>query len=81
MEITCHRENARIIGVIQVCRARMSGEFDSMKGTHSTKFKQMPQIFKKLSFRELCDSSSSGLHPIDKRAMIYWVKKRLKTER
>ena len=49
----------------------MSGEFDSMKGTHSTKFKRMPQIFKKLSFRELCDSNSSGLHPIDNMTMIH----------
>ena len=59
----------------------MSGEFDSMKGTHSTKFKRMPQIFKKVSFRELCDSNSSGLHPIDNMAMIHLLKRRLKTER
>ena len=32
-------------------RARLSGEFDSKKDSHSTKFKQRPQIFLKLSFR------------------------------
>ena len=32
-------------------RARMSGEFDSKKDSHSTKFEQRPQIFLKLSFR------------------------------
>ena len=33
--------------------ARMSGEFDSRKDLQSTKFKQRPQIFVKLSSREL----------------------------
>ena len=32
----------------------MSGEFDSRKDLHSTKLEQRPQIFIKLSFRELC---------------------------
>ena len=36
-----------------------------MKDSQSTKFKQRPKIFIKLSFRELCDSMSSGLHPFD----------------
>ena len=35
----------------------MSGEFDSRKDSHSTKLEQRPQIFVKLSFRELCCSS------------------------
>ena len=38
-------------------RARMSGEFDSRKDSHSTKLEQRPQIFVKLNFRELCGSS------------------------
>ena len=33
-------------------RAGMLGEFDSRKDLQSTKFKWMPQIFVKLSFRE-----------------------------
>ena len=36
-------------------RARMSGEFDSRKDPQSTKLERRPQIFVKLSFRELCD--------------------------
>ena len=36
-------------------RARMSGGFDSRTDSQSTKFEQRPQIFVKLSFRELCD--------------------------
>ena len=43
----------------------MSGEFESRKDSHSSKFEQMPQIFVKLSFRELCDSELSALHPFD----------------
>ena len=46
-------------------RARMSGEFDSRKDSQSTKFEGRPQIFVKLSFRELCDSTLSGLHVFD----------------
>ena len=37
------------------CRARMSGEFDSTKDSQSTKFQRKPQMFVKLSFRELCN--------------------------
>ena len=33
-------------------KARMSGELDLRKDSHSTKFKQRPQIFVKLSIRE-----------------------------
>ena len=40
----------------------MSGEFDSRKDPQSTKLERRPQIFVKLSFRELCDSKLSGLH-------------------
>ena len=39
-------------------RVRMSGEFDSRKDSHSTTLEQRPQIFVKLSFRELCGPSS-----------------------
>ena len=35
-------------------RARMSGEFDSRKDSHSAKLEQRPQILVKLSFREMC---------------------------
>ena len=38
------------------------------------KFKQRPQIFVKLSLRELCDLKLSGLHPFDSMAIIHWVK-------
>ena len=52
-------------------RARLSGEFDSRKDSQSTKFEQRPQIFVKLSFRELCDSKLSGLHAFDNMAIIH----------
>ena len=52
-------------------RARMSGEFESTKDSHSTKFERRPQIFVKLSFRELCGSKLSGLHPFDNIAIIH----------
>ena len=39
-------------------RAGMSGEFDTRKNLQSTKFKQRPQMFVKLSFRELSFSDS-----------------------
>ena len=48
----------------------MSGEFDSRKDSQSTKFELRPQKFVKLSFRELCDSMLSGLHPLDNMAII-----------
>ena len=51
--------------------AIMSEEFDSRKDSQSTKFKQQPQIFVKLSFRELCDSNLSGLHAFDNMAIIH----------
>ena len=62
-------------------RARMSREFNSRKGSQPTKFKQRPWIFVKLSFRELCDSKLSSLHPFDNIAIIHWIKNRSKTER
>ena len=49
----------------------MSGEFDSRKDSQSTKFEQRPQIFVKLSFRELRDSKLSGLHAFDNIAIIH----------
>ena len=59
----------------------MSGELDSSKNSHSTKFKWRPQIFVKLHFRDLCGSKLSCLYPFDNVAIIHWVKNRLKTER
>ena len=57
-------------------RARMSEEFDSRKDSHSTKFKQRPQIFVKLNFSELWDSKLSGLHPFDNMAIFHCIKNR-----
>ena len=48
----------------------MSGEFDSRKDSQSTKFEPRPQIFIKLSFRELCESKLSGLLAFDNMAII-----------
>ena len=48
----------------------MSRKSDLRKDSQSTKFEGMPQIFVKLSFRELGDSKLSGLHPFDV-AIIY----------
>ena len=62
-------------------RARMLGEFDLGKDSRSTKFEEKPQIFAKLSFRELCDSKLFGLHPFDNMVIIYRVEKMSKTER
>ena len=52
----------------------MSVGFDSKKDLQSIKFEQRPQIFVKLSFRELCDSKLSGLYPFDNMTIIHWVK-------
>ena len=52
-------------------RTRMSGEFDSRKDSHLTKVEQRPQIFIKLSSRELCDSVLSGLHPFNNMTIIH----------
>ena len=41
----------------------MSREFDSRKDSHPTKLEGRPQIFVKVSFRELYGSKLSGLHP------------------
>ena len=41
----------------------------------------MPWIFVKLSFRELCNSNLSGLHPFDNVTIIHWVENRSKVER
>ena len=66
-KITSHRELSESIESSRFIshRARMSGEFDSRKDSQSTKFERRPQIFVKLSFRELCDSKLSGLHASD----------------
>ena len=55
-------------------RIRMSGELDSRKDSHSTKFEPGPKVFVKLSYRELWDSNLSGLHHFDNMAIIHWVK-------
>ena len=52
-------------------RARRSGKFDSRKDLQSTKFKQRPRIFVKLSFRELHNLNLSGLHAFDNRVIIH----------
>ena len=49
----------------------MLGEFDSRKDSQSTKFEGKPQVVVKLSFRELCHSKLSGLHALDKMAIIH----------
>ena len=49
----------------------MSGEFDSRKDSLSTKLERKLQIFLKLSFRELCGSKLSGLHPFDNMAIFH----------
>ena len=49
----------------------MSGEFDSRKDSQSRKFEQRPQIFVKLSFRELCNSKLSGLHAFDNMNIVH----------
>ena len=49
----------------------MSGEFDSRKDSDSTKLERRPQILVKLSFRELCGSNLSGLHPFDNMILIH----------
>ena len=44
----------------------MSAELDLGKDSQSTILERRSHIFAKLSFRELCDSKLSGLHPFDK---------------
>ena len=44
-------------------RARISGEFDSTKNSHSRKFERRRRI--------LCDSKLYGLHPFDNMAIIH----------
>ena len=46
----------------------MSGEFDSRKDAYPTTLERKPRILVKLSFRYLCDSKLSGLHPFDNMA-------------
>ena len=53
----------------------MSGEFDPRKYSYSAKLEQWPQIFVKLTFRELCRSKSSGLHHFDNMPIIHCAKK------
>ena len=53
---------------------KISREFDSRKDSHSTKLKQRPQIFRKLSFIELYDSKLSSLNPFDNMVINRWVK-------
>ena len=49
----------------------MLGDLDSREDSHSTKFEQRPPILVKVSFRELCDSKLSGLHPFVDMAILH----------
>ena len=49
----------------------MSGEFDSRKDPQSMKFKQRPQTFVKLNFRELCGSKFCDLDPYDSMTILH----------
>ena len=49
----------------------MSGEFDSRKDSYPIKLERKPQIFVRLSFRELCGSKLSSLHRFDNMAIIH----------
>ena len=49
----------------------MLGEVDSRKDSQSARFERKPQLFVKLSFRELCDSKLSGLHAYDNLAITH----------
>ena len=51
-------------------KAKLVGDFDSRKDSHSTKFDQITRIFAKPSFRESCDSKLLGLHPFVNMAII-----------
>ena len=62
-------------------RARMFVECDWSKVYISTKFELRPQIFVKLSFKELHGSMLYGLHLFDNEAIIHWVKHSWKTEK
>ena len=55
-------------------RARMSGELDSRKDLQEKKVEQRPQIFLKLSFRELSNSKLSGLQAFDYMAIYHSLK-------
>ena len=55
----------------QLSHPGLSGEFDSREDSQSTEFERRPQIFVKLSFRELCDSKLSGFHAYDNMAIIH----------
>ena len=51
--------------------SKNSGEFDSRKVSQSTKFERRPQVFVKLSLRELCDSKLAVLHIFDNMVIIH----------
>ena len=55
-------------------RARISGKFHSRKYSHSKKFQWRPQIFRKLSFKELCDSNLLGVYPFVNMAIFTELK-------
>ena len=55
-------------------RARMSEEFDSRKDLQAKTVEQRPQIFLKLSFRELSSSKLSGLQAFDYMAIYHSLK-------
>ena len=52
----------------------MAGELHSRKDSQYAKFEERPRTCVKLSFRELCDSNLSDLHPFDNMAIIHLVK-------
>ena len=64
-------ESSKFVSHKSVSHIRVSGEFDSRKDSHATKLEQRPWIYVKLSFRELCGSKLSGLHPLDNVAIIH----------
>ena len=49
----------------------MLGQFDSRRDLNSTKFERGARIFVKISYRDLHDSKSSGLHPFDNMVVIH----------
>ena len=49
----------------------MLGEFDARKDSYLINLERRPQIFVNLSFRELCGSKLSGLHPFYNAAIIH----------
>ena len=64
------RDIARINWIIQVCLTQSKNVRRVWFKERFVKFKRRPQIFIKLSFRELCNSKLSGLRAFDNMAII-----------